>query len=154
MPTSSTTVSRSTTRGYGEVAAGAGHARTSLVVSSLAFFVITLDAVIVNLALPSIRTDLGGGIAGLQWVVDGYTLMFAAVLLSSGALADRTGARKALGHGMALFVLASVACGLAPSLGVLVVGRFLHGTAAAVMMPSSMALLGHAFPDPVRRARA
>jgi EmrB/QacA subfamily drug resistance transporter len=118
------------------------------------FFVITLDAVIVNVALPRIRIDLGGGIAGLQWVVDGYMLMFAALLLTSGSLSDRAGAKKALTHGMVLFVLASAACGAAPSLGLLVGARFVQGTAAAAMMPASMALLGHAFPNPIERARA
>jgi MFS family permease len=80
-----------------------------LAAAVLGFFVITLDAVVVNVALPSIRRDLGGGITGLQWVVDGYTLMFAALLLSAGALTDRVGARRAFGAGLALFVVASVA---------------------------------------------
>lgn len=120
----------------------------------LGFFVITLDAVVVNVALPSIREDLGGGISGLQWVVDGYTLMFAALLLSAGSLSDRVGARRAFGLGLAIFVLASAACGLAPDLAVLVVARFVQGAAAAAMMPASMALIGHAYPDPLRRARA
>ncbi|WP_240474195.1 MFS transporter [Intrasporangium chromatireducens] len=122
--------------------------------ATLVFFVITLDAVIVNVALPRIRTDLGGGIAGLQWVVDGYTLMFAALLLSSGSLADRVGAKKAVAYGMVLFVVASAGCCAAPTLGLLVAARFVQGAAAAAMMPASMALLGHAFPNPVMRARA
>ncbi len=134
---------------------GAGsRSTTALVAATLVFFVITLDAVIVNVALPRIRTELGGGIAGLQWVVDGYTLMFAALLLSAGSLADRAGARKSLTYGMVLFVLASAACGAAPSLGFLVAARFVQGAAAAAMMPASMALIGHAFPNPVQRARA
>ncbi|HWR46016.1 MAG TPA: MFS transporter [Pseudonocardiaceae bacterium] len=120
----------------------------------LGFFVITLDAVVVNVALPSIRRDLGGDITGLQWVVDGYTLMFAALLLSAGALSDRIGARRAFAAGVVVFVLASAACGLAPSLGALVVARFVQGAAAAVMMPSSMALIGQVYPDPVKRGRA
>ncbi|HKG50033.1 MAG TPA: MFS transporter, partial [Actinomycetales bacterium] len=70
-------------------------ATATLVACSLGMFVITLDAVVVNVALPAIRTDLGGGMTGLQWVVDGYTLPFAALLLSFGALADRVGARMA-----------------------------------------------------------
>jgi EmrB/QacA subfamily drug resistance transporter len=119
----------------------------------LGFFVITLDAVVINVALPSIRRDLGGGITGLQWVVDGYTLMFAALLLSSGALSDRIGARRAFGAGLAIFVLASVASGAAPGLSALVLTRFLQGSAAAVMMPSSMTLIGQAYPDPAKRAR-
>src|SRR4051812_28682373 len=83
----------------------------------LGFFVVTLDAVVVNVALPSMRGELGGGITGLQWVVDGYTLMFAALLLSAGSLTDRFGARRAFGAGVAVFVLASLACGLAPGVG-------------------------------------
>jgi MFS transporter, DHA2 family, methylenomycin A resistance protein len=87
-------------------------------------------------------------------MVDGYTLMFAALLLSAGALSDRLGARRAFGTGITLFVIASAACGLAPSLGALVVARFIQGAAAAVMMPSSMAPIGQAYVDPVARARA
>ncbi len=126
----------------------------TLVTALLGFFVITLDAVIVNVALPAIGRELGGGMAGLQWVVDGYTLMFAALLLSAGTLSDRLGARRAFGTGLAVFVAASIACGLAPNLGALVVARFAQGAAAAVMMPSSMALIGQAYPDPIKRGRA
>jgi len=126
----------------------------TLAAAVLGFFVVTLDAVVVNVALPAIRSQLGGGISGLQWVVDGYTLMFAALLLSAGALSDRVGARRAFGAGLVVFVAASVACGLAPTIGALVAARFVQGAAAAAMMPSSMALLGQAYPDPVERARA
>jgi len=66
-----------------------------LVACFVGMFVITPDAVVVNVALPAIRTDLGGGMTGLQWIVDGYTLAFAALLLSCGAIADRVGARRA-----------------------------------------------------------
>jgi len=104
--------------------------------------------------LPSIRAGLGGGIIGLQWVVDGYTLMFAALLLSAGSVSDRFGARRVFGAGLAVFVLASAACGLASAIGALVAARFAQGAGAAVMMPSSMALIGQGYPDPVRRARA
>src|SRR4051812_6066274 len=120
----------------------------------LGFFVVTFDAVVVNVALPSIREDLGGGISGLQWVVDGYTLMFAGLLLTSGAVSDRVGARRAFGFGLALFVAASIGCGLAPSIGVLVLSRFVQGSAAAITMPASMALIGQAYPDARRRAWA
>ncbi len=126
----------------------------TLAAAVLGFFMITLDAVIVNIALPSIRHEFGGGIAGLQWVVDGYTLMFAALLLSAGALSDRVGARRGFAAGLGLFVAASAACGLAPSLGALIAARFVQGTAAAVMMPASMALISHGYADPVKRARA
>ena len=98
-----------------------------------------LDAVVVNVTLPTIGHDLGDGVAGLQWVVDGYALMFAALLLTAGSLADRLGAKRAFGGGIVAFVLASVACGLAPTLGVLVAARFAQGAAASVMMTASMA---------------
>jgi EmrB/QacA subfamily drug resistance transporter len=125
-----------------------------LAAALLGFFVITLDAVIVNVVLPSIGHELGGGVTGLQWVVDGYTLMFAALLLSAGSLSDRIGARRAFGLGLVVFVLTSAACGIAPSLPVLLVARLAQGSAAAVMMPSAMALIREAFPDPGPRARA
>jgi DHA2 family methylenomycin A resistance protein-like MFS transporter len=126
----------------------------SLAAALLGFFVVTLDAVIVNVALPAIRRDLSGGMSGLQWIVDGYTLTFAALLLSAGSLSDRAGARRAFGAGMAVFVLASAACGLAPDLPALVAARLVQGAAAAAMMPSSMALITHAYPGPARRAGA
>lgn len=126
----------------------------TLVVAMLGFFVVTFDAVVVNVALPAIRADYDAGISGLQWVVDGYTLMFAALLLWSGALSDRIGARRCFTTGLALFVAASIACGLAPDLGWLIAARFVQGSAAALMMPSSMALIGQSFPDPTRRSRA
>ena len=128
--------------------------RAALAASVIGFFVVTLDATVVNVALPSIRADLSGGLTGLQWVVDGYTLMFAALLLTAGALADRWGARTALGIGVAVFVLASAACALAPTVALLVAARFVQGAGAAVTMPASMALVRHSYDEPARRARA
>ena len=89
--------------------------RTTLAAALLGFFVVTLDAVILNVALPAIRADLGGGIRGLQWVVNGYTLTFAALLLSAGSICDRCGAKQAFGFGTAAFALASALCGIAPA---------------------------------------
>jgi MFS transporter, DHA2 family, methylenomycin A resistance protein len=133
---------------------GSSSSTFALAAAVLGFFVVTLDAVVVNVALPSIRRDFGAGITGMQWVADGYTLMFAALLLWSGALSDRVGARRVFGVGLALFVAASVGCGLAPTLPALVVARFVKGSAAAMTMPASMALIGQAYPNPRRRARA
>ncbi|MFC9457099.1 MFS transporter [Streptomyces sp. NPDC056983] len=130
------------------------HATATLAAAVLGFFMITLDATIVNVALPSIRDALGGGITSLEWVVDAYTLMFAALLLSAGSLSDRIGARRAFGAGLGLFIVASVACGLAPTLPVLIAARVVQGIGAAVAMPTSMALVRQAFPDPARRGRA
>src|SRR6201994_2521343 len=100
--------------------ADAPHARTVLAVGSLGFFLITLDISIVNVALPAITRELGGGTAGQQWTIDGYTLLFASLLLFAGNLADRIGAKKALGLGIVIFTLASAACAAAPGIGVLV----------------------------------
>ena len=133
---------------------GSAHATVVLVLASLGFFLITLDILIVNVALPSIRRDLGGGTAAQQWVIDGYTLMFASLLLCAGNLSDRIGAKRALGVGIALFLLASTACAVAPGITALVAARFVQGAAAAAMLPASMALIREAFPDTARRARA
>jgi DHA2 family methylenomycin A resistance protein-like MFS transporter len=126
----------------------------ALAVALLGFFIVTLDALVVSVALPAISRELHGGLTGLQWVVDGYTLMFAALLLFAGTLSDRIGARQAYRVGLTLFVGASAACGLAPTLGVLVAARLVQGAGAAVMMPASLALLREAYPDNVKRARA
>ena len=128
--------------------------RAALIVAVLGMFVVTLDALVVNVALPAIGSDLGGGITGLQWVVDGYTLLFAALLLSAGALSDRIGARRAFGAGLVLFVVASAACGLAPTMGVLVAARLAQGAGAALIMPTSLALIREGYANAHQRARA
>ncbi|MFI9759256.1 MFS transporter [Streptomyces sp. NPDC051963] len=128
--------------------------RMALSAVLLGFFTIMVDAMIVNVALPSIGRGFGTGMTGLQWVVDGYTLAFAAFLLSAGAISDRVGARQAFAVGLALFVAASAVCGLAPDLGVLVAARLVQGAGAAMVVPSSLALLRETFPDPAARARA
>ncbi|WP_427918344.1 MFS transporter [Streptomyces sp. cg40] len=138
----------------GDVAGSRGAATAALAAAVLGFFVITLDATIVNVALPAIRDDFGGGMTGLQWVLDSYTLMFAALLLSAGSISDRIGAHRAFGTGLAVFVAASAACGLAPSVGVLIAARAVQGAGAATMLPASLSLIREAFPGPVRRARA
>ena len=131
----------------------ASPAALPLAAGMLGFFMITIDVSAVNVALATMGRDLHAATNGLQWVVDGYTLMFAALLLSAGALSDRIGARRAYAGGVAAFTLASIACGAAPGLGVLTGARFVQGCAAAVMLPSSLALVRQAFDDPARRAR-
>ncbi|KOG10195.1 MULTISPECIES: MFS transporter [Streptomyces] len=126
----------------------------ALAAAMLGFALITLDTSVVNVALPAIGADLRAGMSGLQWVVDSYTLAFAALLLSSGALADRVGASRAYGAGAVVFTLASAACGVAPGLPALLAARTVQGAAAAVMLPASLALVREAYGDPGRRARA
>ena len=129
-------------------------ARVVVGVASLGFFLITLDISIVNVALAAIRDELGGGTAGQQWVIDGYTLLFAALLLFAGTLADRVGTKRALVWGVVAFTATSAACAAAPGAGALVAARCAQGAAAAIMLPASMALVREAFPDVRRRARA
>jgi DHA2 family methylenomycin A resistance protein-like MFS transporter len=132
----------------------AGSPRLTLFAALLGFVMIAIDASAVNVALPSIGRGLGGSTAGLQWIVDAYTLMFAALLLSAGAFSDRLGAGRLYAWGAAVFTLASAACGLAPSLGFLIGARLVQGTAAALMLPASLAMVRQAFPDAVERGRA
>jgi DHA2 family methylenomycin A resistance protein-like MFS transporter len=132
---------------------GRRHAAALLAVS-LAYALVILDATAVNVALPSLGRDLGGGIAELQWVVAAYTLTLASLLLSGGALCDRFGARRLLEIGVATFAAASLACGAAPSVGALIAARTLQGAGAGLALPASLALLGVAFTEPAQRARA
>ncbi|MET7334543.1 MFS transporter [Nonomuraea sp. NPDC005650] len=125
-----------------------------LATTFMGIFLLNLDAMAMNVALPGIGRAFGAGTAGLQWIVDAYTLMFAALLLSAGALSDRIGASRAFGTGVAAFTLASAACALAPGLGELIAARLVQGSAAAIMLPSSLALVRQAFPDAAERARA
>ena len=134
--------------------ASATAARRVLAASVFGFFLVGLDAMVVNVALPAINRSLAGGMAGAQWVIDGYTLAFAALMLSAGALSDRIGAKAAYGLGLVGFTLSSAACGVAPSLALLVAARLVQGAAAALMLPASLALVRQAFPDPARRNRA
>ena len=125
-----------------------------LAATFMGIFLLNLNTMALNVALPGIGRTFGGSTAGLQWIVDAYTLMFAALLLSAGTLSDRIGASRAFGAGVAVFTVASAACGLAPGLGELIAARLIQGSAAAIMLPSSLALVRQAFPDAAERARA
>ena len=128
--------------------------RTPLVSLCLGFFMIPLDVTVVTTALPAIGRDLNASASGLQWVLDGYTLVFACLLLSAGSLGDRLGARRVFLCGLGLFVLASTVCGLATTLGVLNAARGVQGLAAALVLPTSLALINASYPDRAARARA
>ena len=131
-----------------------GSSRSSLVAACSGYFFVLLDVTIVNVALARIAGDLGSSTAGLQWVVDAYALVLASLMLSTGNLADLFGRRRVFSLGLAGFGLASLVCGLAPGIGALVAGRVLQGIAAAAILPTSLAIVGHAFPGQGERARA
>jgi EmrB/QacA subfamily drug resistance transporter len=126
----------------------------TLVAAYLGLVLGLIDSNAVNLALPAISTDLGGGLTAAQWTVDAYNLTFAALLLGAGAFGDAVGRRRLLRLGVVVFVAASLCCALAPSLPVLLTGRAVQGLAAAVMLPQGLAIAAAAFPDVVGRARA
>jgi DHA2 family methylenomycin A resistance protein-like MFS transporter len=129
-------------------------ARFTLVATSFGLGMALLDVTAVNVAIPAIRTSLRTDVRGLSWVIDGYTLAFASLLLLAGGLGDRLGARRIFVAGLVLFTVASALCGAAPGLPALVTARILQGVGAALFMPSSLAILRQAFPQPVERARA
>lgn len=132
----------------------APNAWIAITIASMGFFLITLDISIVNVAPARIRAELGGDITRQQWIIDGYTLLFAALLLFAGNLSDRIGAKRALAIGITIFTITSAACALAPSTALLIAARCAQGAGAAIMLPASMALVREAFPDAGRRARA
>ncbi|MER5639720.1 MFS transporter [Kitasatospora sp. NPDC002227] len=125
-----------------------------LVALSLGYFLVMLDVTVVNVAVPSIRTSLDVGPSGLQWIVDGYSIMFAGLLLLGGDLGDRLGHRRLYLFGLGLFTLASAGCALAPVDGALIGARLVQGAGAAFLVPSSFALLQAAYPDREQRVRA
>ena len=151
-PVGAAGVAAGTWAGDGRRAAPAG--AVVLLAALLGFFMLSLDSTAVNVALPGIQRTLSGSTAGLQWVIDAYTLMFAALLISAGAVSDRIGAKRLYAIGLAAFLASSAACGLAPTLGFLIGGRAVQGSAAAIMLPASLSLVRQAYADPVRRAKA
>jgi EmrB/QacA subfamily drug resistance transporter len=113
---------------------------------------VTLDALVVVTALPSIHRSFGGGIATLQWTVSAYTIAFGAGILTASALGDRLGRRRVYVVGLALFTVASAACALAPDASVLIAFRAIQGIGAAIVMPLSLTILTSAFPVEKRGA--
>ena len=131
-------------------AGGGPHPVLAVLLTSVAYLMVTLDALVVVTALPSIHRELGGGVGTLQWTVSAYTIAFGAGILTAAALGDRLGRCRVYVAGLVLFAVSSAACALAPSAAVLVACRALQGTGAAIVMPLGLTLLTGAFP-PERR---
>lgn len=132
---------------------GTARGRWTLAATVLGSGIASLDATVVNVALPRLGRDLDSGFAGLQWVLNGYTLTLAALILVGGSLGDRYGRRRVFVIGVVWFAAASLLCGAAPTVGVLVAARLLQGIGGALLTPGSLAILQATF-HPDDRARA
>ncbi|PYI52460.1 MFS transporter [Paenibacillus flagellatus] len=121
---------------------------------SLGYFMVLLDTTIVTVALPAIHTDMGGPFTSLEWVVNAYTVLFASLLLSMGALSDRYGAKRIFGGGLVLFGAASALSSAAPTLGALIVLRGILGIGGAAMTSASLTLISSLYEDPRERTKA
>jgi EmrB/QacA subfamily drug resistance transporter len=128
--------------------------RGTLAVVCLATAMLMLDIAVVNTALPNIASDLDAGISSLQWVVDAYTLALAAVVLTSGSIADRLGRRRVFAVGLVLFTISSLWCAVANSIEMLDAARAVQGLGGAILFATSLALLADAYPNPRERAGA
>lgn len=141
------------TRPAGDLALASTPGRWVLAATVLGSGMAFLDATVVNVALPTIGRDLGLAASGLQWILNGYLLPLAALVLLGGALGDRHGRRRVFVLGVALFTAASVVCAAAPDAGVLVAARMVQGAGAALLTPTSLALVQATY-RPRDRARA
>ncbi len=124
----------------------------TLAAVAFALFMIMLDNTIVNVALPAIQRDLGIGVSELEWVVTGYALSFAVLMLSGGKLADMLGRRRIFLVGLAIFTISSLFCGLAGSAEVLIAARVVQGVGSALMMPATLSIITATFPPKERGA--
>ena len=120
----------------------------------MSLLIVSMDATIVNVALPAIRTDLNASVSSLQWVIDIYTLVLASLLMVSGATADRYGRKRLFQIGLVTFAIGSLACSLAPSVGVLIAARALQAVGGSMLNPVAMSIITQIFVDPRERARA
>ena len=127
---------------------------TILAICCLSLLAVSMDATIVNVALPDIRRDLDASLRGLQWVIDAYTIVLATFLMLGGSMADRFGRRRVFQAGMALFTFGSLLCSLAGSVGTLVAARVIQALGGSMMNPVAMSIIVQTFTEPKARARA
>lgn len=124
---------------------GAAPSRAALPVLMIGTFLVVLDFFAVNVALPQMQADLGATTSQIEWVVAGYGLTLAALLITGSRIADRIGRRRTFAIGLLTFAAASLACGAAPSAGPLIAGRLCQGAAAALLTPSVLSILGASY---------
>ncbi|GAA2618845.1 MFS transporter [Streptomyces axinellae] len=125
-----------------------------LAICCMSLLIVSLDVTALNVALPDIRADLDTSVSGLQWVIDAYTLVLAALLMLAGSTADRIGRRRVFRWGLALFVAGSLLCSLAPGLDWLVAARALQAVGGCMLNPVAMSIITNTFTEPRERARA
>src|SRR5690348_9824841 len=125
-----------------------------LLITCMSLFIVGLDITVVNVALPSIALDLHSGIPGLQWTVDGYTVVLASLLMLCGSLGDRLGRKRTFIAGLAVFSAGSLLSSLAPSVGILVAFRALQAVGGAMLNPVAVSIMTNTFTDPRERAQA
>jgi len=128
--------------------------RVILATCCLSLLVVTMDATIVNVALPAIRQDLEASLSGLQWVIDAYTIVLASFLILGGSTADRFGRKRVFQLGMTLFSLGSLLCSLSPGIGWLVAARVVQALGGSMLNPVAMSIVVNTFPEAGERARA
>src|SRR6202166_5275704 len=131
----------------------ASHERRTLIIVSLALFMVVLDNLVVSVALASIHRDFGSSFQSLEWTVNSYTLCYAVFLLTGATFGDRFGRRRMFVLGLSIFTAASAVAGLAPNTGILIAARAVQGIGAAIVTPLTLTLLAEAFP-PERRGLA
>ncbi|PBC82299.1 MFS transporter, DHA2 family, methylenomycin A resistance protein/MFS transporter, DHA2 family, multidrug resistance protein [Streptomyces sp. 2224.1] len=125
-----------------------------LAICCMSLLIVSLDNTILNVALPSIQHELHASVAGMQWTIDAYTLVLAALLMLSGSTADRLGRRRIFLVGLVVFAVGSLLCSLAPGLGWLVVFRMVQAVGGSMLNPVAMSIITNTFTDPRERARA
>lgn len=130
------------------------HPMLILAICCFSLFLVTMDTTIVNVALPAIHRDLQASIAGLQWAIDGYTLVIASFLMLAGSTADRVGRRRTFQAGLGLFACGSLLCSFAPSPPLLIASRMVQALGGAMLNPVAMSIVTNTFIDPRERARA
>lgn len=116
-------------------------------------FMALLNISVVNVALPSMQDDLGTSLAGLQWVLNAFTICISALTLAGGSLGDRFGRKRVFTAGLSAFLVGTVVCGLSQTLGMLITGRVIQGVAAALLITGSLSIMAQTFTDPAERAR-
>lgn len=125
-----------------------------LIALCFGYFMVIIDVTVVNVAMPKLAIDLHINITSLEWIIDAYTLTFAALLISAGSLSDRFGAKKIFQAGLIVFITSSFSCGVSPNFQFLIFSRFAQGIGAALLVPTSISLINISYQDKFELSKA